>query len=93
MADISIKRSHAVGRDEARRRVAALEHKLRDKLGVELTWLGHVATFKGRGVSGTLTVENDSVSVDVKLGLLVKPLAGKIRDGVERGLNSALAAA
>jgi putative polyhydroxyalkanoate system protein len=90
MSEIKITREHALGRDEARRRVNAMEVKLRDKYGVKLQWTGDSAEFKGTGVTGTLSVEENAVAVNLKLGLLMKPMAGKIREAMEHQLGKAL---
>ncbi len=91
MSEIKIDRPHKLGTAEARKRVDALEPKLKEKYGVSLEWKGNVANVKGTGVSGTLAVEDTKVAVNVKLGLLLRPLAGKIKEGLEHQVNKALA--
>lgn len=90
MSEIKIQRSHKLGRDEAHRRVSELAPKLKSKYGVELDWSGDEARVKGTGVSGTLLVAADKVAVDLKLGLLMRPMAGKIRTALETQIDKAL---
>ena len=91
MSEIKIERNHKLGTAEARKRVDTLEPKLKERYGVTLEWNGNVAAVKGTGVSGTLAVDDTKVAVNIKLGLLLRPLAGKIREGLEHQVNKALA--
>jgi len=91
MSEIKIDRQHKLGLAEAKKRVLNLEQKLKANYGVSLEWNGNVANVKGSGVSGTLAVEETKVAVNVKLGLLLRPLAGKIREQLESQVNKALA--
>ncbi len=93
MADIELERTHNLGLGEARRRVDALEAKLKERYGVKLDWRGNTAELKGSGVSGTLDVGETKVAVKIKLGLLLKPMGGKIREAIERQVDKALAQA
>ncbi len=90
MADIKIERQHELGRTEARRRVVELEPKLKDKYGVTFAWNGEGAQLKGTGVSGTLRIDDREVAIDLKLALLLKPMASKIKDSLARQIDRAL---
>ena len=90
MSEINIERSHTLGLSEARRRLSDMEGKLKERYGVKLTWKGDEAEVKGTGVSGTVALAEKSVSINLKLGLMVRPLAGKIRETMERQLEKAL---
>ncbi len=92
MAEIRIERPHSLGKAEAKKRVQDLEPKLKTKYGVELAWNGDgEAQVKGTGVSGLLRVAESNVAVDLKLGLLLRPMAGKIRGALEHQIDKALA--
>lgn len=90
MSEIKIEKQHALGEAEAKKRVVEMEAKLKEKYGVTLAWRGNEADLKGSGVSGVLRVSASAVAVDVKLGLMLRPLAGKIREGLERQVDKAL---
>lgn len=90
MADIEIKREHSLGVDGATERLRSIEPKLRDKFGVTLVWEGDRAQVKGKGVSGDVSVDAQSVGLSLKLGLMLKPLKGKIRESIERSVDKAL---
>lgn len=91
MSEIKIERNHELGEAEAKKRVLEMEQKLKEKYGVSLAWSGNTAQVKGSGVSGTIAVEEQKVAVAIKLGLMLRPLAGKIREGLERQVDKALA--
>ncbi len=92
MAEIKIERSHTLGKDEARKRVGDLEPKLKEKYGVELAWKNNgEAQVKGTGVTGTLRVADEAVHIDLKLGMLLRPMASKIRSALEHQIDQALA--
>jgi putative polyhydroxyalkanoate system protein len=91
MAEINIERNHELGLDELRKRLDSMEAKLKERYGVKLAWRGaHEAEVKGTGVSGTISLGDKRVAVNLKLGLMVRPLAGKIREAMEKQLDKAL---
>jgi putative polyhydroxyalkanoate system protein len=90
MSDIDIEREHKLGREEARKRLNEMEEKLKERYGVKLAWRGDGADVKGTGVTGTIAIADAKVSINLKLGLLVKPLSSKIREAMERQLDKAL---
>ncbi len=90
MSEIKIERIHALGATEARKRITKIEAKLKENYGVNLEWNGNTANVKGTGVSGTLVVEEKRVAVNIKLGLLLRPLAGTVRESLEKQLSKGL---
>lgn len=91
MSNVKVERDHALGAEIAATRIKQIEPKLKERYGVTLDWKGTSADIKGKGVSGTVTVEDARVALDLKLGLMLKPLAGKIREGIEKQVDQALA--
>jgi|GEM_PF-490665 len=71
MSAITLRHEHALGRDEARKRVALFEQKL-DEYGVRAVWQGDRADIVGTGFSGTLELGDGFVEVVVKLGFLAR---------------------
>ncbi len=90
MADIELDREHALGAEGATDRLKGIEDKLKEKYGVTLDWRGSLADVRGKGVSGTIKVEETRVALQLKLGLILKPLKGKIREGIEKQVDKAL---
>ena len=84
MAHIDIEKDHQLGRDEARKRLREMENKLKERYGVSLAWRGDEADVKATGVTGTINIEENKVAINLTLGLMVRPLAGRIREAMER---------
>ena len=47
--------------------------------------------FDGKGVSGTVTLDDERVVGEVRLGLIMRPLKGVITREIEAGLDHYLA--
>lgn len=90
MSTICIERTCTLGEQSAREQLAEVEPMLRDRYGIQLAWQGSQAKITGSGVSGTVHIGADRVRVELKLGLLLRPLAGKIRGALEAQLDKAL---
>jgi len=92
MSHVVVARSHALGADEARARVKKFEDKLKARFGITLSWNGNQATFKGKGVSGDARVDETAIQINLKLALLARPFAGKIKSAIEQSLDKELSA-
>ncbi|MEE8410227.1 MAG: polyhydroxyalkanoic acid system family protein [Myxococcota bacterium] len=90
MSHIKIERRHTLGAAVAKGRVAEIEPMLRDRFGIRIEWNGTNATFKGRGVSGSARITDDQLKIELELGLIVRPFAGKIRRVMEKNIDEAL---
>ena len=90
MAAIEISRDHTLGADEATRRIQTIEPDLQSKYGVKLSWRSGGADLKGKGVSGQVKLTEDHLRLSLDLGLLLRPMAGKIKAAIERKLDAAL---
>ena len=92
MANIRIKRKHNLNRDDARVKVEELAKSLQGKLGAEYRWDGDCLRFQRSGASGFIDVRRDGeVEVDVKLGLVLRPMKGMIENSINEGFDTALA--
>jgi putative polyhydroxyalkanoate system protein len=91
MTTINLEQSHSLGLEGARTRVEGLVPTLVDKYGVKVDWRGDNAHFAGKGFSGVLQVRADTVAIDLKLGLLARPFAGKIKSAMAEHVRKALA--
>ncbi|MBK6959970.1 MAG: polyhydroxyalkanoic acid system family protein [Gammaproteobacteria bacterium] len=87
MAKISLTRAHQLGGEEVHRRVDALAQKLVTRFGGHYQW--HDASVRYQragGVDAVIECGAENIRIDVTLG----PLAGFLRDTIERELNAAL---
>lgn len=91
MANIKITEAHTLGASEAKIRVAVFEEML-SKFGVKLNWSGNKASFKGIGVSGSMSVSDTSATIEIKLGMMARA-AGvdgqRLQGSVSRRLREA----
>ncbi len=85
-----IEQPHNLGLRAARERVEGLMPKLRDRYGLDLSWRGDVASFTGKGFTGTLTVGEARVTIELRLGLLARPFAGKIQAAMQEQMAKVL---
>jgi len=90
MANIKVEREHQLGADAARDTVEKLAQKLKQDLDADYHWEGSTLKFSRTGASGQIDVTDDRVSVDVKLGMLLGPLKGKIQKTIEDEIDQYL---
>ncbi|MCK9800433.1 polyhydroxyalkanoic acid system protein [Pseudomonas chlororaphis] len=91
MAHISVERAHGLGKEAARAKAEQLAQKLADQYGLEPKWAGDTLNLKRSGVKGAVQVGDDSIKVDVELGLLMSAMSGMIKSEIEKALDKALA--
>lgn len=91
MATIKVKREHSLGADKAHDTVEKLAKKLKKDLDADYHWEGSTLKFSRSGASGKIDVSDDSVQVEVKLGMLLSPLKGSIQKTIEDEIDSYLA--
>lgn len=86
MADIHVVRSHALGREEARRRVDRVIEELQQKFPFTTAWLDDgLLSLKASGVDGEVAVRDDAVEVTITLGFM----AAMFKDTIEGTIHSA----
>jgi putative polyhydroxyalkanoate system protein len=91
MAKISIHQGHHLGKDEAHRRLEKLQAGLKKKYGIEVEWRGDEADIKASKLSGKIVVNEAAVDIDLKLGLALSVLQGRIRSALAEEVHRALA--
>ncbi len=96
MPRLSMQIPHALGREEATRRIKEQIPKVRDHVtGLDEQWEDHTLSFHfeamGFKVGGTLAVEDTAAKVDLDLPLVAMMVKGKIEEGVRQQLGTVLA--
>lgn len=84
---MKIRRDHTLGIEEAKRRVDQVAEELGGKLNLTSNWEGDHLRVHGRGVTGRIVVEADSVEVQVRLGLPMLMLREPIRSAIEESID------
>ena len=95
MATIDISRSHALEKDEARRRAEALAQDMQQKLGIRWRWEGDKIKFDApsgaaKGATGTVYVEPTDVRVEVDLPFLLRAVKGAVESKINQKLDDLL---
>ncbi len=85
-----VQKAHCLGKDEARKRVAYVAESLSNKYGVSSSWDGDDLKIDGSGVSGCITVAEQVVDAEVRLGFALSMMAGVIRTSLEEALDEHL---
>jgi putative polyhydroxyalkanoate system protein len=90
MADIDIRRAHALGLDGARAAAERMATQLARKFDLKGSWRGDVLHFERPGVTGSLAVSSKDIHLSVALGFLLKAMKGSIQSAVEQELDGLL---
>ena len=91
MSVIRLSRCHQL--DQAAREgvLERLAAHLSDTLGASVAREARTIHFDGSGFSGTVTLDEERVVGEVRLGLIMRPLKGVITKEIEVGLDQYLA--
>ncbi len=90
MANIRIKRAHALGIEKARVQVETFARSLKEELQIDCEWNGNRLMFRRVGASGTLEVGADFLDLDIELGMALSLLAVTIEKDINKKLDDAL---
>jgi putative polyhydroxyalkanoate system protein len=92
MSQISVERKHSLGRDVAKQKAELLVEKLVSKYDVKAQWRGDTVEVKRSGANGVISIDDDTIRVDLKLGMMLSMMSGTIESEIERVLDKALQA-
>ncbi|EJN37131.1 polyhydroxyalkanoic acid system family protein [Pseudomonas sp. NPDC089395] len=91
MTQISVERKHTLGREAARAKAEALVDKLTREYDLKATWSGDRVDVTRSGANGSVQIFDDSIRVELKLGMMLSMMSGTIKGEIERALDKALA--
>ena len=92
MSRIRVERSHSLGREAAREKAERLVERLASEYDVRYRWNGDTLEFKRSGADGRIDVRDDSVRVQLSLGLLLSAMSSSIKREIEEVLDKNLQA-
>jgi putative polyhydroxyalkanoate system protein len=88
MAQIELKRSHALGAEKARGQIELLAERLAERLGGSWRWQGERVVCEARGAKACVAYDAETISIEVDLPFVMRPmrkvLEAKIEDYFER---------
>lgn len=87
MSAIEITRHHTLDHAAAREAAESLARDLAQRFDVDYAWDGDTLRFKRSGASGQLVVSPTLIQVSLSLGLLLRPLKGRIEQEIHRHLD------
>jgi len=91
MSDIDVVRPHSRSVAEARQIVEDLITKMAKDYDLKHAWEGDTLKFERSGLSGQMAISPQDVHITAKLGMLLKPLKGRIEKEIVSVLDRKLA--
>ena len=90
MPTITLTRKHSLERKVVRARVEEIARGLQKELNAHYAWNGDSLQFSRSGASGTISISEESVQIDVKLSAILSPVKSKIEGAIRERFESAL---
>jgi putative polyhydroxyalkanoate system protein len=87
MSDIRITKPHKLSVDQIKSYLPKLAHKLENQLDLDCELVHNGATFRRTGASGSLQFDSEQLTIDIKLGFLLKPMKGLIEKEITTRLE------
>lgn len=78
MAQLHIEHATGLSKDQIRVKLGEVMGKIEQKFGLKGNWSGDNYTFTRSGVDGKAVIQDGKVVVDIKLGMLLSALKGRI---------------
>lgn len=90
MSQIQIRKRHGLDHAQARATAEKLAASLASEYHADYYWQDDELMFRSPGFEGQLHVGKDDVEIRVRLGMLLRPLRGKIESGIRARLDAIL---
>jgi putative polyhydroxyalkanoate system protein len=87
MPTISIAKKHALSHKKARDVAEKVAKDLKQRFELDYAWDGDAVEFERPGVSGSMRVGKDAITLDVQLGWMLAPLKGTIEREIHAQLD------
>lgn len=84
MSEINIRRKHGKSIKEARKAAEHLADELKNDLDMSYSWDGDALNFQRMGVKGQLTMDDQEIAIQIKLGLLLTAFKPVIEQGIHK---------
>jgi putative polyhydroxyalkanoate system protein len=95
MATIDVRRSHALAKEEARKRAEQLAGSMQERFELDWHWEGDRIVFEAsrgaaKGTKGSVQVGDTEVRVQIDLPFMLRVLKGTVESKVNEKLNAIL---
>jgi putative polyhydroxyalkanoate system protein len=91
MSKIHIVRRHTLSLDDARAEVERIAQRVESEFGAEYAWDGDTLNFSRSGVHGHITVTEEALDLEIRLGLLLSAIKGQIEQQIAAKVDETLA--
>ena len=93
MADIKIRRTHAMALGKARKEAEKIAAQLEEKFNLSYEWDGNRVIFQRPGVTGFMEVGKNAIVLEAQLGMLLAflqpTIEGHVNDYLDRVFGAA----
>ena len=90
MSQIQIRKRHGLNHAQVRAIAEKIAASLAAEYHADYYWQDDELKFRSPGFEGQLHVGKDDVEIRVRLGMLLRPLRGKIESGIRARLDAIL---
>ncbi|HYQ72946.1 MAG TPA: polyhydroxyalkanoic acid system family protein [Gammaproteobacteria bacterium] len=90
MSQIHIRKKHKLDHALARKTAEVLAERLASEYNARYQWHNDELQFESTAVNGKLHVSKDEVDIKVSLGMLLRPLKGRIENSIRSRLDDIL---
>ena len=84
---LTITREHALGVEEARRRVDKIAEEMGSRLKLTAEWEGDHLRVTGTGVSGHIAIAEDNVEIHITMAITMIMFREPIRSAIESSID------
>ena len=92
MSKIHLKYKHSLSPEQARQRVEQIAKGLKKEYKIDYVWKGDRLLFKRSGAAGNLDLGDGLVELNIKLGIALAPLKGKIEKTIKQNIVAEMSA-
>ena len=91
MSTVIVERAHQLGRAGAREKAQQVAERLAEKYDVMYRWHGDTLAVRRAGAEGIIVVDDSTIHIELKLGMVFSALKGTIKREMEAALDKRLA--
>ena len=90
MSNIHVKYKHSLTPQETRERVEEIAKGLKKEYKIDYAWKGDRLLFKRSGAAGNVDLGDGFIELNIKLGMVLAPLKGKIEKTIKQNIQAEL---
>lgn len=87
MGTFKVSKPYTMPRQDVRGAAELLAEELKHRYGMRYRFQGDTATFSRTGLDGTLNISDDSIDLDIRMGLLASAFEEPLKQAIRRYLD------